>query len=816
MTPLTPSEVGNLLQSVAPDGTVCLVGAGGAGMGALGHLFLDLGFRVVGSDLVENEATRQLQGRGADIQKGHSAERVRLARPFLVVYSAAVQPKTPEIVAAHQLQIPVARRGTVLAALLRRRRGICVAGMHGKTTTSALAAFVLDQLGAQPSYAIGAQVPQLSPHARFAPKPDQNAAGPGPYFVAETDESDGTLGDFEPEHAVLLNLDEEHLDHFSSLEDICREFRQFAAQVSGKVIHCADDPHLAKLLAGWPNAVSYGFRPDAEYRLECVPAEAAGSRARVLRRTRFKLWHRGELLGEFATSLMGRQNASNAAAVIALLHGLGFGPSDIARAFRAFRGADRRLQELYRDERYRLFDDYGHHPTEIRATLCALRELAPRRLLVVFQPHRFTRTQSLLAGFSRCFDDADALWLVDIYPAHEPPIAGVSSAVLAEAIRDHGQKVSYTPTLGDLCADVRGNLEPGDLVLFLGAGDITEAAHRFALQLQMESSERRESLRVELSERLSPASVVRPDEPLAKRTTLRVGGQADLYVEPASEADLAEVLHFCAGQRLPFLVLGRGSNLLIPDNGVRGLVLSLTHPEFCRVEVRGEKILCGAGAKLKALAVEAKRHGLGGLEFLEGIPGSVGGALRMNAGAMGGAMFEFVESVRFMDFSGQVLERRADEIEVHYRGCPLFRNHIALGAVLKGHPEDRELIAEKMKACSQRRWRSQPAAPSAGCIFKNPESIPAGRLIEELGLKGMRVGGAVVSELHGNFIINEGGATAADVLELIDLVQQRAQSARGIELHPEIEIVGEVAPCRADEPEQDCHFKRKLTEACPS
>jgi UDP-N-acetylenolpyruvoylglucosamine reductase len=295
----------------------------------------------------------------------------------------------------------------------------------------------------------------------------------------------------------------------------------------------------------------------------------------------------------------------------------------------------------------------------------------------------------------------------------------------------------------------------------------------------------------ELAQRVAPESVIRCDEPLAKRTTLRIGGPADLYVEPASENDLSTVLKFCAERKLPFFVLGRGSNLLVRDGGFRGVVICLGRPFFCRIEIDGQELHCGAGARLKAVAVEAKRNGLTGLEFLEGIPGSVGGALRMNAGAMGGAMFDVVRSVRLMEFSGRLQERTLAEIEVKYRSCPTLKNHIALGAVLRGSPASREAVEHRMNEFSRKRWDSQPAAPSAGCMFKNPVTIPAGKLIDELGLKGTRVGGAFVSAEHGNFLVNDGTATAHDVLELIEIIRRRAQADRGIDLETEVEIIGE-------------------------
>lgn len=301
----------------------------------------------------------------------------------------------------------------------------------------------------------------------------------------------------------------------------------------------------------------------------------------------------------------------------------------------------------------------------------------------------------------------------------------------------------------------------------------------------------KEQIAAQLRECVSAATAVRQDEPLAKKTTLRVGGPADVFVEPASEADLAVVLRFCEEHEVPVMFLGRGSNLLVRDGGVRGAVIALSNSVFSPVEVKDERLHCGAGARLKAVAIEARRNGFTGFEFLEGIPGSVGGALRMNAGAMGGAMFDLVEVLRYMDRSGTIHEVPRREVVVNYRSCPILRENIALGAVLKGQPASMDAVAEKMLEFGRKRWSSQPAQPSAGCIFKNPAAIPAGKLVDELGLKGTRVGGAVVSDIHGNFVVNDGNATARDVLELIEIIKNRAKEKRGIDLETEVEIVGE-------------------------
>lgn len=294
----------------------------------------------------------------------------------------------------------------------------------------------------------------------------------------------------------------------------------------------------------------------------------------------------------------------------------------------------------------------------------------------------------------------------------------------------------------------------------------------------------------ELRSRLSAEAVLRCDEPLDRRTTLRVGGKADAYVEPASEGDLAVVLTWCVAHESPYFVLGRGSNLLVRDGGIRGVVICLAHSAFATVVVAGEHLQCGAGARLKTVAGEARRAGLTGLEFLEGIPGSVGGALRMNAGAMGDWIFAVVERVRIMNRRGEVVEMPGSAMGATYRRCELLQGQVALGACLRGRKAERSEIEARTQAYNAKRWTSQPAAPSAGCVFKNPSEIPAGRLVDELGLKGTRVGGAVISEKHGNFIVNEGGASADDVLRLIALVQERART-RGIELEPELEIVGD-------------------------
>ena len=301
----------------------------------------------------------------------------------------------------------------------------------------------------------------------------------------------------------------------------------------------------------------------------------------------------------------------------------------------------------------------------------------------------------------------------------------------------------------------------------------------------------KEQIFADLKHVLAPESVLRLNESLAKKTTLRVGGPADFYVEPCSVFDLARLFRFCTQADIPFTVLGRGSNLLIRDGGIRGVIVRLGHQSFSEIKVSGPYLKCGAGASLKEVCNTARQNGLAGLEFLGGIPGSVGGAMRMNAGAMGSATFERIEQISYMDREGEVHDVFVNQIEVVYRSCPMLRTHIALSAIFRGDPDSKEAIVARTNNFNERRWCSQPRNPSAGCIFKNPEKTAAGKLIQELGLKGKRVGGAMISPVHGNFIVNEKNATAADVLQLIEFIREKVRAEHGIELETEVEILGE-------------------------
>jgi UDP-N-acetylmuramate--alanine ligase len=742
-----------------------LIGVAGSGMSGIAALLLELGHDVSGSDKVKSWEVDRLQRLGLRFWAEHRAEDAQDAD--LVIYSSAIRETNPIRAAAAAAGQPLVRRAEALAAIMGGKRGIVIAGMHGKTTTSAMTAHVLREGGLHPSHYVGAEIPLLGSNAHWDPR--------GEYFVAEGDESDGTLRFFKPEHALVLNVEEEHLDFYADLAAIEEVFCQLLEQTTGSVFYCADDRHSLRICARHAKPVSFGFSEEADYRGTDIDLRDFTSV--------FSVFRRGEKLGEAVLNVPGRHNVSNALGVIALASELGVPFPKIAASLARFQHARRRFEIKYQSERFLLVDDYAHHPTEISATLATARAAGRKRVLTMFQPHRYSRTKALRREFGRAFNEADRVVVTDVYAASEKPLPGVNGKTIADEIAATGHPgVSYQPRLDRLHCDVGNMIAAGDLILSLGAGNVHEQLSSLAADLVIA-----EKLKTIVGEE----GDVRLYEPLAKHTTLRVGGPAQFWVEPRSEAAFAELIRFCRNENLPLFVIGRGSNLLVRDGGIRGVVIHPCGGEFDKLEVSGNEITAGVGAKLKQIAYAGKAAGLGGLEWMEGIPGAVGGGLRMNAGAMGAQTFENVVRVRYLDDEGKAHEKTPAEMEIHYRHVPSLDRNYAVAAVFKGTPAAADEIERRMDESQEKRRTTQPAAKSAGCIFKNPKTIPAGKLVDELGLKNASVGKARVSEIHGNFIVNDGDATAVEVLELISKIQAVARKERGIELETEVQIVGE-------------------------
>ena len=444
------------------------IGVGGSGMSGLAEVLLNMGYEVSGSDLKGTDVTDRLVSLGGRVFVGHSASNVEMAQ--VVVYSSAVKPDNPELVAAREAGIPVIPRADMLAELMRMKYGVAVGGSHGKTTTTSMIATVLQRGGLDPTIVVGGRLRTIGTNAKL---------GHGRFLVAEADESDGSFLRLAPAVTVITNIDREHLDHYKDLDDIRQAFIYFANRVPfyGVTVLCADDENVRAILPKVTKRHAlYGTRPEAEIRGTALELRAQGST--------FQVEAAGRLLGRVELNVPGRHNALNAMAAVAVGLELEIAFSHIAESLAAFHGVGRRFELRGEAGGVRVFDDYGHHPTEIAATLAAARGLGGR-VLVVFQPHRYSRTDALRAEFGRCFGDADLAWVMDVYAAGEAPIPGVSGETVVRSAHDQGAAhVRYAPTAADALEAAVREARAGDVLLTLGAGDVSKLADQLLLALR--------------------------------------------------------------------------------------------------------------------------------------------------------------------------------------------------------------------------------------------------------------------------------------------------------------------------------------------
>jgi UDP-N-acetylmuramate--alanine ligase len=462
---------------------VHFVGIGGIGMCGIAELLHHQGYRVSGSDLKEGPTVARLRALGVPVTIGHGAANVGDAD--VVVYSSAVRPGNPELAEAERRKIPVIPRAEMLAELMRLKDGIAVAGSHGKTTTTSLVAHVLDCAGLDPTAVIGGRVmgPSGAGHAPGAGMHTGARLGSGPLLVAEADESDGSFLRLAPVIAVVTNIDPEHLDHYGSFEALQDAFVSFANRVPfwGLAVVCLDHPGVQAILPRLTRrTITYGLSPQADLLADEVSLDAGGMRFTVRRRD--------ERLGSVRVALAGHHNVRNALAALAVTLELEVSFGAAAEALAGFPGIERRFEVKGEAAGVRVVDDYGHHPAEIRATLAAARQLHPGRVVVVFQPHRYTRTQLLFDAFATAFHQADVVWITEIYAAGEDKIPGVDGRSLSEALVAHGQReVHFAPDLDAIPSALAPTLAPGDLVITLGAGSVWSLGPRILAALRGEA-----------------------------------------------------------------------------------------------------------------------------------------------------------------------------------------------------------------------------------------------------------------------------------------------------------------------------------------
>jgi UDP-N-acetylmuramate--alanine ligase len=445
------------------------VGIGGIGMSGIAELLLNLDYEVSGSDLKASPTTERLEGLGGRVAIGHAAENV--ADADVVITSSAVDRDNPEVVAAQRAGIAVIPRAEMLAELGRMRHGILIAGSHGKTTTTSMMATVFEAAGLDPTVVIGGKLEAWGTNARL---------GRGDFMVAEADESDGSFLRLSPTIAVVTNIDLEHLDHYADFDELRDAFVEFLNKVPfyGSGVVCLDDPEVQEIMPRVTRRlVTYGENPQADIRAAAIDVHGSG--------TRVTCYARDELLGDFELQVLGRHNALNALACVAVGLDLDLSFETIASALAAYAGTARRFQQIQEAHDVLVVDDYGHHPTEIRAVLGAAGEAHPeRRRIVVFQPHRYSRSQLLRDDFGRAFYDADEVYVLPIYAASEVPIPGVTGEDLAAAVREHGHKnVYYADDADALTELLQGRIAPGDLLMTLGAGDVWKISHQIGAWL---------------------------------------------------------------------------------------------------------------------------------------------------------------------------------------------------------------------------------------------------------------------------------------------------------------------------------------------
>ena len=747
-------------------GAVHFIGIGGVGMSGIARMYLSMGHAVQGSDVKRNAMLDALESDGARILIGHDPGHVTGAG--LVVYSSSIPENHPERVAAKAKGMRLIHRSEALAELCRGKFTIAVTGTHGKTTTTALVGMVLKEAGRDPSIVVGGVVNSFGGNACY---------GQGPEVVIEADESDSSFLNFSPSVEVITNIEAEHMDHFGTMERVETAYRDFIRRLppEGEWFGCSEDPRVLKIAGmGLRKATRYGFDPERSelYATDIVECENG------VRGVAFKVWRKGECLGLVKLRIVGRHNVLNALGAIGVGIKLGVSFGQIVSGLEKYEGAGRRFDVRYEDSKFLVVDDYAHHPTEIRETLKAAKGLNRKRIVALFQPHRYTRTQALLEEFGNSFWAADKLFITDIYAASEEPIPGVSGANVYRAVKGAGHPNVLFIERNRAAQAVLQEVQAGDLVIALGAGDIFQVADELSDFLKRNIFSGRVRGKVLFNEALS------------KHTSLKVGGPAEFWIEPEDEEDLESVLSVCLENGIKITVFGGGSNVLPPDSGLKGAVIHLNSLYFRKIWEENGRVTARAGVPNTLFIQYALGQGLGGLEFLSGIPGCVGGAVAMNAGSHGQSVDTLVERVRVVYFSGERRTLKKNEISFNYRSsglgdCIITEASFALpkcdGARI------RKLLEEYRgyRARTQDLWHA-----SAGCMFKNPAEggASSGKLIEDAGLKGRTLGKAQVSPKHANFIVNLGGASSRDVRALIEEVKKTVYEKFHVELETEVKI----------------------------
>ena len=759
--------------------TIHIIGIGGTGMSPIALVLKEMGVDVRGSDRAESVYTKRLSESGIPVTIGQKAEAVKGAD--IVVYSSAVHSDNPELSAAVEAGIPIKKRFEFLDYMLSDRKVIAISGTHGKTTTTSMTAWTLNELGLAPGFIIGSISRDLGTNAR---------AGTGEQFVIEADEYDRMFLGLHPFIGVITRMEYDHPDCYPTVTEYVQAFRDFLSNIrpGGIALLNADDPNQTDLWNDAPQArkISFGLKQAADYQAAALRKNDHGGHDFI-----FTDSADPTVRIPVSLSVPGEYNVANALVTMSICALEGANLEKAADALGRFSGIARRFEQIADWNDIRVIDDYAHHPTEIAATLKAAREVFDdRRIWAVWQPHTFSRTKQLLDNFCGAFHDADRLVVTNIYAARETETDfGMKDLKQAMCHPNVFFPGTVAQTASFLANPVSG-LKSGDVVVTLSAGDANQAGTK-ALEIMKKRQEFRESAVFQ-----SCRDSFLKEEPLSKYAFTGCGGLARYFIIVHDRETLINAIRTADGMGIPCRVFGGMSNVLISDAGYDGLVILNRVDDFEIGDETEDSVLLhvDVGIPMAKLVQKLESLSLSGMEWAAGLPGTLGGAIYGNAGAFGKTISETLDAVSILNdvFSMETLP--CDELRFAYRSSGLkthTMNGTILSAALRMRKMDSSLIKTEIERNRAFRKEKQPVGErSLGSVFKNPANDSAGALIERAGLKGKTIGGVTVSQKHANFFVVEEGGNSTDYMTLINYVRQTVKERFGVMLDLEIELVG--------------------------
>ena len=757
------------------------IGIGGIGISGLAKIYLEQGHKISGSDLVYSDITQDLEKRGAKIKIGEHKKENLAKDADRVIYNLAIAEDNPELQEARRRGIACQTYPQALGELTKKHFTIAVSGTHGKTTTTGMIALMLLQNGFDPTVIIGSKLKELGN--------SNSRLGKSKYLVIEADEYKRAFLNYHPDIAVITNIEKDHLDYYKDLRDVQNAFSKFADLLPKDGVLIVNKNIVSLFhgfIVGGRRIINYG-------------KESCQKLKKILK-------------------VPGKHNIQNALAAFAVGKALGAKQEKILVSLASYRGAWRRFEIKY-DKRVTVIDDYGHHPTEIAATLSAAREKYPdRRIWCIFQPHQIARTEKLFVGFTKAFSDADKIIITRIFGVAGRDSVNQQARVLpsqriVESLKKQKINAVFLETFDEITDYLLRETQKGDVILVMGAGDINALTPLLIKKLKnrenppnppYQGGHQTPSLIRE-----GRGGLLKNNESLSRHTQFQIGGPARFFCVARTSVEIAQAALFAKSKKLPFFILGKGTNTLVSDNGFPGLVIENNTKG---IEKQGREIICASGEKLSFLVNFALKNKLAGLESLFGIPGTVGGAIFGNAGAFGASASDHLLWVKFYDpAKNKIVKFTKKQCAFSYRESIFKKNQ---GIILEagfGLAPDRDSRAIQEKVAKIKAVRSRhPYQNCAGSVFKNilmkdrqslnaskapaacrqRDEIKVACLIENLGLKGKTIGGAQISGKHANFIVNKKNAKARDVLALIAFAQEKVYKEYGIVLETEIQMVG--------------------------